>query len=459
MGVRTPTQVDQRVAIYWDFENIHASLIENEQGEGAYRRSWYRPQEAVVQFAPIVNHAASFGDIVLNRAYGNWQWLGRYREALLEQSIDLVQLFPRGAHAKNGADIRLALDALDDCLRYPQISHVVIVSGDSDYISVAQKLRQAGTFVIGIGVEGASNSFWMRSCNAFRFYGSLLEHTVRGPLDAAPVATGDGSAKSLLQTAVRDLSRQHGDDWVVKAAIQPMMMRLDAAFDESRHGYSTFPQFIAACSDVLEFRQGQHDHEVRLRRQPDAPIAEGVRLNPDHPTSATALRYARILDDQGIQAVDATWRAAALPLVVRAFAAVPDQIHTGWSDVTRSIQDQLINAGLSSNDPSMVNKLRRIAFKAKAFRYHPDGGISLEDWVDENTLVEAVMKMLIERISSTAAPPLDEEALCDLIYGAGHPDRLHDVHELVGKTLSPDALLERQVDAMVSALSTTPQER
>ena len=71
-----------------------------------------RVQEPLVDVAAIVDLAARYGGLAINRAYGNWQYLGRYRDALLQGAIELVQMFPPGGAAKNGADIRLCLDAL-----------------------------------------------------------------------------------------------------------------------------------------------------------------------------------------------------------------------------------------------------------------------------------------------------------------------------------------------------------
>jgi len=54
-----------------------------------------------------------------------------YRGQLISRAVDLVQLFPAAAYAKNGADIRLAVDAVEDMFRLPDLTNVVIVAGDS----------------------------------------------------------------------------------------------------------------------------------------------------------------------------------------------------------------------------------------------------------------------------------------------------------------------------------------
>ena len=164
------------VALYWDFENLHAALVEERAGEGAYAKpdARFRVQEPLVDIQAIVDLAASLGPLAINRAYANWQYFGRYRDALLQGAIDLVQMFPPGAAAKNGADIRLGLDALEDVARFAHIGTVVVVSGDSDFMPLALKLKAAGLTVIGIGARANTNRHWARICHEFRYYDSLV---------------------------------------------------------------------------------------------------------------------------------------------------------------------------------------------------------------------------------------------------------------------------------------------
>ena len=164
------------VALYWDFENLHASLCEARE-EGAYGKpdNRFKVQEPLVDVRAIVELAASFGPLAINRAYCNWQFFGRYREVLLQTSMELVQLFPPGGMAKNGADIRLSLDAVDDIGRFSHIGTVVVVGGDSDFMPLAQKIRVAGRRVVGVGARGNTNEYWAASCDEFRYYETLRD--------------------------------------------------------------------------------------------------------------------------------------------------------------------------------------------------------------------------------------------------------------------------------------------
>ena len=175
--MRKPVSEEQAsVALYWDFENLHASLCEARQ-EGAYSKqdNRFRVQEPLIDIQAVVDLAAAFGPIAIHRAYCNWQYFGRYRDALLQNAIELIQLFPPGGSAKNGADIRLCLDAMEDIGHFAHIGTVVIVSGDSDFMPLSQKVKAAGRCLVGIGTGQSTNRHWAKSCSEFRYYENLVE--------------------------------------------------------------------------------------------------------------------------------------------------------------------------------------------------------------------------------------------------------------------------------------------
>jgi uncharacterized protein (TIGR00288 family) len=251
------------VALYWDFENLHAALYEEKRGGGAYGKqdNRFTPQDALIDVQAIVDFSASYGDIAINRAYCNWQWFSRYRHALLENAVELVQLFPPGASAKNGADIKLSLDATEDVVRMPHIGTIVIVGGDSDFIPLAQKVRAAGRSLVGVGTKASTNIHWANSCTEFRYYEALLMEDEDSPDDESD-ELGVSEAKRIVVKAIRRLAQNRGDRWVVKARVRPMVKRLAPTFDEENYGCRTFTEFLDRHPETFAVRQGEHDHEV-----------------------------------------------------------------------------------------------------------------------------------------------------------------------------------------------------
>ena len=168
-----PTDIEARVAVYIDFDNILISRYDQLHGRGAFhsdkvrtlpadgRESKARTRfaQATVDLGAIIDYASSFGSIVLSRAYADWSVPAHaaYRDQLLARAVDLVQLFPTTRALKNGADIRLAVDVVEDLFRLDDITHVVIVAGDSDYIALAQRAKRLGSYVVGIGVAGSTS--------------------------------------------------------------------------------------------------------------------------------------------------------------------------------------------------------------------------------------------------------------------------------------------------------------
>ena len=160
-----------RVAVYLDFDNIVMSWYDRVHGKNSYARDRQkiaanaaepeiaeRLAAATIDVGAIIDYATSFGTLVLTRAYADWSAPvnAEYRSQLVARAVDLVQLFPAAAYAKNGADIRLAVDAVEDMFRLPDLTHVVIVAGDSDYVPLAQRCKRLGRFVVGVGVAGST---------------------------------------------------------------------------------------------------------------------------------------------------------------------------------------------------------------------------------------------------------------------------------------------------------------
>ncbi|RFA09258.1 hypothetical protein B7R54_08480 [Subtercola boreus] len=183
---------DSRVGLYIDFDNIVISRYQQLHGRQAFQRDGIRDFDrskqgadpevaarlaaATVDFDAIIDFAASFGTMVVNRAYADWSVPvnASYQRQLMSRAVDLTQLFTTTTRGtKNGADIRLAVDVVEDLFRLPDLTHVIIVAGDSDYIALAQKSKRLGRFVVGIGVAGSTSTSLAAACDEFEDYDSL----------------------------------------------------------------------------------------------------------------------------------------------------------------------------------------------------------------------------------------------------------------------------------------------
>jgi len=406
------------VAIYWDFENIHAALLDDDQGPGAYRKSRFRAQDVLVEIDAVMSFCSSLGTVAVNRVYANWQWLGRYRADMLNHAVELVQLFSPGSSAKNGADIRLALDALEDISRYPHVTHIVIVSGDSDFISLAQKCRRAGRVVIGIGVQGSVNNYWIKACNEFKFYKTLLGKTgqeseaVRDQLkDASDIE----EARAVLSSAIKSFLASADEGKILSAKLKQMMIRLDPSFDEVNYGFSSFADFLRACDDIVEVHRGENDNEVSLASQ--KPPSEPVEKDKE-PHQAVQ-DYFELLKRPGIKPIQPELRARILKLAAECFRNAKGGKIGSFQELEAQIKERS-NGAISEVD---VRKVKSLLIKFKMFKFHPGrSGISLWMSSDGDLLAKTVEVRMARLILNHMDPPADLGKVAWVIYGKRLPE-------------------------------------
>lgn len=298
---------DSRVAVYIDFDNVVISRYDqvHQETRDAWRADNARDHEpsttgddaialklseATVDIGAVLDYASSYGAVALSRAYADWSVPANaaYRRQLVDRAVDLTQLFPVSG-TKNGADIRLAVDAMEDLRQYADISHVVIVGGDSDYVPLAQRIKQLGRFVVGIGVTGSTSRALIAACDEFSQYDALPGVAPVKPKAAAKKAAAKATkvpakkatskraskrtesdpveeAGDLLVRAIRIAQDKADDDeWLNGGGVKSQMQRMDPSFKEKALGFKNFSDFVASRSDVVESRIDTDNGHLRLR--------------------------------------------------------------------------------------------------------------------------------------------------------------------------------------------------
>ena len=270
-----------RVAVYLDFDNIVISRYDQVHGRNTFKKDKAkgldpdRLAEATVDVGAVLDFASSFGTLVLTRAYADWSAdvNANYRQQLVGRAVDLVQLFPAAAYGKNGADIRLAVDAVEDMFRLPDLTHVVIAAGDSDYIPLAQRCKRLGRYVVGIGVAGSSSRALAAACDEFVTYDALpgvpaLEPTAEPPKRARRTATAEpdpqAAATALLTRALQIGLEKDDVEWLHNSAVKAQMKRMDPSFSEKALGFKSFSDFLRSRTDVVELDESSTTRMVRL---------------------------------------------------------------------------------------------------------------------------------------------------------------------------------------------------
>src|SRR5687768_3137510 len=219
-----------KIAVFIDFDNIEIGV-----------KNTLNTQ---FDIGVVLEALRERGDVVSKIAYSDWSRGGDYSRALTQHATKLVQrnLTPGGD--KNGADINLALDALEMAFTHPHINAYVIVGGDSDFLSLVEKLKQYDKKVFVVGGRAFTSVILQRNCHEFIAYENLMRKpAARGGRPAvaggsAPIAQAFAIVRRALKIlADREVTPQTG-------LLKSTLLQLDSTFSERNYGASSFLDFV-----------------------------------------------------------------------------------------------------------------------------------------------------------------------------------------------------------------------
>jgi hypothetical protein len=188
------------------------------------------------------------GEVITKVAYGDWKRSGDHGRAMAQHAVRMVQRVMTPGGDKNGADINLALDALEMAFTHAHINAFVIVGGDSDFITLVEKLKQYDRKVFVVGGRAFTSQVMQKNCTEFIAYENVTpdRRPPRQVKGDRPRVNGSGTqsieqAVPLVKRALkvlidREVSPQLG-------LLKSTLLQLDSSFSERDYGVSTFREF------------------------------------------------------------------------------------------------------------------------------------------------------------------------------------------------------------------------
>ena len=259
---------EDRIALFVDFENI--AIGAKERGGN-------------LDMKVVLDALAERGRVVVRRAYADWNLFSEYRQNLVGQRIEMIEVPQRtGVVRKNAADIKLAVDALELALQRDFLTTFVIASGDSDFTPLVLKLRELNKKVIGVGVEGSTSELLPGACDEFLFYERLAgpgsarpsrrrrrkpSESHAGP-DSPETESSESDAENgnvsdlanLARLVTRTLSglQQSSGGPPLSSMIKRVILRKDPAFAEGDYGFRSWSELLRHLETmgVIELQDG-----------------------------------------------------------------------------------------------------------------------------------------------------------------------------------------------------------
>jgi len=271
-----------KIAVFIDFDNI-------EIGVKTTLNSYF-------DIGSVLEAIKERGEIVTKIAYGDWTRAGDYGRSLSQHAVHMVQrnLTPGGD--KNGADINLALDALEMAFTHSHINTFVIVSGDSDFISLVEKLKQYDRKVFVVGGRAFTSVVMQKNCTEFMAYENIVGRG-RTTDRARPVSESSlAQAMPLIRRALKLLADREVLPQL--GLLKSTLLQLDSAFSEREYGASSFRDFIQKLAKAghVALKGSERSFHVELR--------EGAEGAAPPPTASPAPPAAAPVNGSGAPTSD-----------------------------------------------------------------------------------------------------------------------------------------------------------
>jgi uncharacterized protein (TIGR00288 family) len=327
-----------KIAVFIDFDNIEIGVKSTLQRD--------------FDVAAVLEALKERGEIVTKIAYANWGRQDTHTRALSEHAVQMVQRDPSPRGDKNGADINLALDALEMAFTHDHINAFAIVSGDSDFIALVNKLKQYDKTVFVVGGRAFTSTILQKNCHEFVSYESLMDEPVRserpertdrveraasasapvsqslpgeqradhkpfekkhfhdkphfkdrgGEKRGRPPALDLGQAMPLVERALTVLERREVRPQL--GLLKSTMLQLDSSFSERAYGASSFTDFVDKLrkNDYVAVTGGEGRYMIQ--RKQGGSTEKLVRPEGALPVLRDVLESHRLEMEEGVLAED-----------------------------------------------------------------------------------------------------------------------------------------------------------
>jgi uncharacterized protein (TIGR00288 family) len=298
-----------KLAVFIDFDNIEIGV----------KSTLHREFDV----AAVLDALKERGEIVTCVAYANWGRQESATRAMTEHAVQMVQRDPSPRGDKNGADINLALDALEMAFTHDHINAFAIVSGDSDFMALLNKLKQYDKRVFVLGGKAFTSTILQKNCHEFISYESLLDELKQSPPPqpraAHPQSGGQPpqqqqrgpqqhrrpapldlvQAMPLVERALQALERRSVRPQL--GLLKSTMLQLDSAFSEKAYGSGSFTDFVEKLqkANYVHVTGGEGRYMIKRIGAP-GPEKATVRPEAALPVLRDVLETHRMEVDEGV---------------------------------------------------------------------------------------------------------------------------------------------------------------
>lgn len=231
--------LEKKFAILIDSENVPSKYISN-----------------------ILDEMSTKGTATIRRIYGDWSNASNNwsKDCMLENSIHPIQQFGY-TRGKNATDSAMIIDAMD-LLYTGDLDGFCLVSSDSDFTRLAERLREAGKYVIGMG-ESKTPTAFRQACTNFIILDALEKENIE---DNTEIVLKVTDIKKIRDTIFKILDENEDKGKSTHLGeIGSGLTKRFSDFDVRNYGYSKLSVFVEEAFDTFSLDKNETTMIVRKR--------------------------------------------------------------------------------------------------------------------------------------------------------------------------------------------------
>lgn len=225
----------------------------------------------------ILEKIGQLGKITCKKIYGDWGQnnLNSWQSAILSHAIEPMQQFSY-VKGKNATDIAMVIEAMD-LLHSKQYDGFCLVSSDSDFASLAVRIRRENVPVFGFGKKSAVDSF-KQACSEFFAIESLS--STKNKTQNQPKNNQlkfDNKLMNALHDVITNSQPKSSDNWVNYSSINNNFKQKYANIDIQKYGYS---KLINIIKNINKFETKVENSNAYVRiKQPNATNSTNTKYS------------------------------------------------------------------------------------------------------------------------------------------------------------------------------------
>ena len=212
---------------------------------------------------PILQEITALGEPALRRVYGDWSSgrLSNWSKTVRDLGL-VAHQESANTTGKNASDIGLVIDAMD-ILHTGRFDGFVLVSSDSDFTALANRVREQGMDVIGIG-EAKTPESLRNVCNRFILVENIVDEgdSSEGEVKAKPKRkTSPTEAVPLILKAMEKITQD--DEWYALGQLGQYIIAENPDFDTRTYGKRKLSDLV---QDLKRFETRKIGNQLHIRR-------------------------------------------------------------------------------------------------------------------------------------------------------------------------------------------------